>query len=160
MNNEPFSFDSPVVILLIVISPFLLVLGIIWRIKFWTWLLNDDRYEIPTLADQQVEDFSKRLTDPLFEELPTREISTALPIPGSPDTIVMLKFVTSFRNVLRCTPDGLIRWQAELPAASGDVYTSIAWQASGLTAYSRSCIAVTLDVDTGRIITPKDTRGL
>ncbi len=160
MNNEPFTFNSPIVILLIVISPFLLVLGIMLRIKFWSWILNDDHYEVHTLAPQQVEDLSKRLTDPLFEELPTKEISTALPIPGSQDTIVMLKFVTSFQNILRCTPDGLIRWQAELPLASDDVYTHIAWKENRLMAYSRSCIAVTLDVDTGRIISPKDTGSL
>lgn len=155
--NESFTFNSPIVILLIIISPFLLVIGLIWRIKFWTWILNDDHYEVHTLAPQQVEDLSKRLSDPLFEELPTKEISTALLIPGSQDIIVMLKFITTFRNILRCTPDGLIRWQAELPVASNDVYTHIMWKENGLMAYSRSCITVTLDVNTGKIISPKES---
>ncbi len=89
----------------------------------------------------------------LDKKLPTPDISIILAIPNSEDLIVMMKYVTTFRNVLRCKPDGSIQWQAELPTDTSDVYTNIEWKGDKLVAYSRSCITVSLDINTGKIQT-------
>lgn len=89
----------------------------------------------------------------LDKKFPTPDISITLAIPNSEDLIVMMKYVTTFRNVLRCKPDGSIQWQAELPTDTGDVYTNIEWKGDKLIAYSRSCITVSLDINTGKIQT-------
>jgi hypothetical protein len=146
--------DSLLIALLVIISPFLLVVGMKYRIEIWDSLLNGDNYGINNLSPNDIEEFSKKLNDPLFEELPTKKISIILSIPNSPDIIVMMNFVTVFRNVFRCTPDGNIKWQSELPN-NNDVYTNIAWQEGQLVAFSRSCVAVTIDVETGKILSPK-----
>lgn len=88
-------------------------------------------------------------------QLPTYEISTVLSIPSSTDHIILMKFIESFRNVFRCTSDGSLVWQAELPTASNDVYTNIEWKENQLTAFSRSCVFVVLDVESGQILLPK-----
>lgn len=82
----------------------------------------------------------------------------ALPIPDSDDKIVMLAYSTPFRNVLRYTPDWFVVWQAELPTRADDIYTSITWKDKLLSAFSRSCISVVLDIETGRIISPQNER--
>lgn len=70
--------------------------------------------------------------------------------------IVMYRYDKAFRNVCRCKPDGTTLWQAELPTTdTNDVYTNIEWKDGLLTAFSRSCISVILDVETGKIISPQ-----
>ncbi|HLO30027.1 MAG TPA: hypothetical protein VK249_12870 [Anaerolineales bacterium] len=100
----------------------------------------------------QYHDLSEKIRSQLASELPTYEISTVLPINNSEDEIVMLKYVAAFRNIFRCKPDGVVVWQAELPISSGDVYTNVEWKDKHLTAFSRSLIAVRLDVETGKIL--------
>ena len=87
-------------------------------------------------------------------QLPTFEISTVLSVNDSKDMIVMMKYIASFNNVFRCKSDGFIVWQAELPNKSNDVYTNIEWKENQLAAFSRSCIAVILDIETGKILPP------
>jgi hypothetical protein len=99
------------------------------------------------------EELGQKIYAQLGKNLPTLDVSITLPIPKSADLIVMMKYVTTFRNVFRCKPDGSIQWQAELPTEKGDVYTNIEWKGDKLIAYSRSCIAVSLDINTGKIQT-------
>ena len=99
------------------------------------------------------EELGQKIYAQLGKNLPTLDVSITLPIPKSADLIVMMKYVTTFRNVFRCKPDGSIQWQAELPTEKGDVYTNIEWKGDKLIAYSRSCIAVSLDINTGEIQT-------
>ena len=99
------------------------------------------------------EELGQKIYAQLGKNLPTLDVSITLPIPKSEDLIVMMKYVTTFRNVFRCKPDGSIQWQAELPTEKGDVYTNIEWKGDKLIAYSRSCIKVSLDINTGKIQT-------
>jgi hypothetical protein len=98
---------------------------------------------------------SEKIRSHTDKEFPTFDISTVLSIPDSDDKIVMMQYLAPFQNVFRCQIDGTIVWQAELPTSSGDVYTNIAWKDGQLTAFSRSCVSVILDVKTGQIIAPK-----
>jgi len=82
---------------------------------------------------------------------PSYEVVTILNIPESDDKIVLFDFTHPFANVLRCNSTGSILWQAELPTEN-DVYSNIEWKNQSLCAFSRSCIYVALDVDTGKII--------
>jgi hypothetical protein len=85
-------------------------------------------------------------------------IEISLPIPDSNDKIALLNCqsgkVTSntFRNILRCHPDGSVIWRAALPENSGDTYTRVDWSAQHLTAHSWSGFEVVLDVETGDIV--------
>ena len=87
--------------------------------------------------------------------LPNYEIGALLQIADSNEKIVMLKYNEAFSNVLRCRLDGSIVWQAELPTTSNDVYTSIEWKDGKLHAFSRSCVSVLLDENTGKIVSGK-----
>jgi hypothetical protein len=104
----------------------------------------------------QYHELSEKVQANFNGELPTYEITTVLPIPNSSDQIILLKYIESFRNVFRCSPDGFVIWQAELPADSNDVYTNIEWKENQLFAFSRSCISVILDVESGKILIPKN----
>jgi hypothetical protein len=120
----------------------------------WGIFLSDEVYwsSVLDLEPKQTEEFSKIMRSQLSDELPTYEISMAAPVPNSEDIIVMLKYIAAFRNVFRCKPDGSVLWQAELPTNTDDVYTNIEWKGGKLTAYSRSCNSVVLDVTTGKIL--------
>ena len=88
----------------------------------------------------------------------TFEIKTLLSIPNSEDSIVMLNHQQAFQNVLRCSSNGSIVWVAELPEKSGDVYTNLEWHKQKLRAFSWSCFSVTLDVETGKILSSVFTK--
>jgi hypothetical protein len=122
---------------------------------FWSESIN---LESPKVQVKQSEyfEFSEKIHSRFDKDLPTYEISTVLSMPNSEDKIVMMKYIDSFNNVLRCKNDGTVIWEAELPTNSGDVYTNIAWQENQLTAFSRSCVAVTIDTETGKILLPKN----
>jgi hypothetical protein len=152
MSTNP--IDLLIIAFLVITSPFLFVMGMKYRMEIWNSLLNGDNYGVNSLSSNNIEEFSRKLNDPLFEELPSKKISIALSIPDSADIIVLMNFVTVFRNVFRCTPDGNIKWQSELPN-NHDVYTNIVWEEGQLVAFGRSCIAVTIDVETGKILSPK-----
>lgn len=128
---------------------------------FWSEPTNLEppKTEIEQIETSRLEHFelSEKIRSRLDKKLPTYEISTVLSISNSEDKIVMMKYIASFSNVFRCKKDGDVIWQAELPTSSGDVYTNIAWQEKQLTAFSRSCIAVTINVETGKILTPEKT---
>lgn len=115
---------------------------------------TDGRPNYPTSASINNK-LSEKLRAQSENKLPTYMISKVLPIPGSRDQIVMLAYTQSFQNVLRCQPDGKPVWLAELPTASDDAYTNISWEDEQLTAFSKSCIAVVLDVKTGKILSPQ-----
>lgn len=100
-------------------------------------------------------EFSEKIRSHIDHDIPNHNISTILSIPDSDDSIVMIQYTGSFQNVLRCNPDGSILWRAELPTDSDDVYTNIEWKNQQLTAFSRSLISVVLDVETGKILSPK-----
>lgn len=147
--------DLLLIAFLVIFSPFLLVIGMKIRMEFWDSLLNGDDHGINSLSPKKIEEFSRKLNDSFFDELPSKKISIALTIPNSQDIIVMMSFVTAFRNVFRCTSEGNVQWQSELPNNFNDVYTNIAWKEGQLVAFSRSCVAVTIDVETGKILSPK-----
>lgn len=100
-------------------------------------------------------EYEKKIRSKTKKKLRTFEILTTLRVPNSDHKIVMLNYTTAFRNILRCKPDGSIKWQVELPTSTNDVYTDVAWKDGQLTAFSRSCISVVLDVETGKIISPQ-----
>lgn len=96
--------------------------------------------------------FSDKIRAQSTIALPTYQVIKALPIQGTMDQIVLLDYTFSFQNLLRCNADGLILWQAALPTPSDDAYTNVAWKDGELAAFSKSLIAVTLDVSTGKIV--------
>lgn len=98
------------------------------------------------------DEFSNKISLHANIVLPTYDVDILLSIPNSSDKIIMLKYVQSFRNILRCRDDGSVVWQAELPNETDDVYTNVHWKDQLLVAYSRSCTIVVLDLETGKII--------
>lgn len=102
----------------------------------------------------KLSEYGKKIRSMSKKKLPTYEISTTLAVPNSDHKIVMLNYATAFRNLLRCKPDGSVVWQAELPTSLNDVYTNVTWNGGQLTAFSRSCVSVVLDVKTGKILSP------
>jgi hypothetical protein len=104
----------------------------------------------------QYKELSEKIQANFNGELPTYEITTVLPIQNSSDQIILLKYTESFKNVLRCRSDGFVIWQAELPTDLNDVYTNIEWKENQLLAFSRSCISVVLDVESGKILIPSN----
>lgn len=122
---------------------------------YWADPLDLELAHIDTKKEIQRSEYfeiSEKIQSKSNLQLPTFEISTVLSLNDSKDIIVMMKYMASFNNVFRCRPDGSIVWQAELPNKSNDVYTNIEWRENRLTAFSRSCIAVILDVETGKIL--------
>jgi archaellum component FlaF (FlaF/FlaG flagellin family) len=113
---------------------------------------EDLPHSVRELPRSEYSEFSEKIRSHLSFPLPTYEISAVLPVPNSYDQIVMMKYTASFRNVFRCQADGKMVWQADLPTDSGDVYTNIEWKDKRLTAFSRSLMAVHLDVETGKIL--------
>lgn len=137
------------------------------KLRYWGMFANAELYwSKPTELDEpepeQVElphsqdfDLSDKLRLQSTTTLPTYEISTILPVSNSTDKIVMMNYTASFKNVFRCKEDGTVLWQAELPTQSDDAYTNIAWEGNQLTAFSKSCIAVTINAETGKIVSPE-----
>jgi hypothetical protein len=82
-------------------------------------------------------------------------LSKLLETSNSEEKIAMLKYEEAFPNVLRFRLDGSIVWQAELPTQSNDVYTNLEWMDGKLHAFSRSCMSVLLDENTGKIVSGK-----
>lgn len=107
------------------------------------------------LEPKQIEELANNMRPFLEKQLPTSEVAVVLSVQNSEDLIVMMKYVTNFENVFRCQRDGFIRWTAEFPTQKDDVYTSIEWKDGQLTAYSRSCISVILNAETGKIISDR-----
>jgi hypothetical protein len=97
-------------------------------------------------------DLSEKIHSQLGNELPTYSIVKVLSIADSSDKIVLFDYSKSFSNVIRCKPDGSVAWRAELPTASNDAYTNIEWKDSLLVGFSKSCVSVTFDLETGKII--------
>lgn len=106
---------------------------------------------LSTQLPEKVE-FGQRLRAQSDGKFPSYEVVTLLPILNSDEVIVMLNYAASFKNILRCKWDGSLVWEAELPTESGDVYTNVEWKDDVLTAFSRSCIPVILDVESGKIL--------
>jgi len=108
------------------------------------------------LEPKQIEEIRTKMASAINDEFPSSEIVIALAVPDSDDIIAMYKYDKAFKNVVRSKPDGSIQWRAELPTSDADdVYTNIARVDGLLTAYSRSCISVVLDDETGQIVSPK-----
>lgn len=114
-------------------------------------------YNLQLLSEHLPEkaEFSEKLRAQSNGKLPNYEIVTLLPILNNDEIIAMLNYAESFNNILRCKSDGSLVWQAELPTKSNDVYTNIEWKDNTLVAFSRSCISVVLDVESGKILSPK-----
>lgn len=119
---------------------------------------NSPSYNLQLLSKQlpEKDEFSKKLQAQHDGIFPNYNIATLLPIPNSDEIIVMLSYVNSFNNVIRCKTDGSIVWQADLPNATDDVYTNIEWKENQLMAFSRSCTSVILDVESGKILSPQN----
>lgn len=118
---------------------------------FWA-----DPFELGLLKPVQKGEpsFSENLRLHLEDGLPSYEIAKVIPAPKRDEQIVMLKYTGSFKNILRCRLDGSILWQADLPGED-DVYTNVEWQDGKLNAFSRSCMSVFLDAETGKIISSR-----
>ncbi len=114
-------------------------------------------YNLRLLSKQLPEktEFSEKLRAQSDGKFPNYEIATLLPILNSDEIIAMLNYAESFNNIVRCKNDGSVVWQAELPTKSGDVYTNVEWKDNELMAFSRSCTSVILDVESGKIVSPK-----
>jgi hypothetical protein len=90
-------------------------------------------------------------------------VKEAVALPGADDCIVLYPYMSSqqriFDNLVRCRCDGSVVWRAELPETSEwDAYVAVQLGKDGLTANSWSCWYVTLDPDTGRILSARFTK--
>ena len=47
-------------------------------------------------------------------------------------------------------------WQAQLPSQSDDAYINIVWEENQLTVFCKSCIAITINAETGKIVSPEN----
>ena len=90
-------------------------------------------------------------------------VDEVLPVPDSDDCLVLLLYdrgpATAFRNLLRCRPDGVVVWRAELPDRGADAYVGVRWMGEHLVAGSWSGFEVRLDPGTGRILEQTFTKG-
>jgi len=84
-------------------------------------------------------------------KLPDYRINKYFDIPNHSDKIIILQYSEQFPNIIRCSTDGDIIWQSELPNEN-DVYTNLEWKNNSVVAFSQSCQTVVLDLDTGRIV--------
>jgi hypothetical protein len=85
------------------------------------------------------------------------DAAVVLPVSGSDDAIVLLNpdacLGSPFRNLLRLSAGGAVRWRAELPERGTDFYSSVAWgPGDQLLAHSWSCYSVRIDPEDGRIM--------
>ena len=117
-------------------------------------ILDETRKPLQSLSEYH--DLSEKIRASLPDALPTHEVIRVLSIPNDEDKIIMMKFIAAFRNVFRCNRKGEIIWQAELPTNSNDVYTDIQWKHNQLVAFSRSGVSVILDVENGKVVSPKN----
>lgn len=118
----------------------------------WGYALNI-KSTIP--SEEKIDNFGESIRSQNKLDLPSYDVISILEIVNSDEKIVMLKYSQSFQNVLRCKKDGSVIWQAELPNQSDDVYTNIEWRDEKLIAFSRSCVSVMLDENTGKILSGK-----
>lgn len=129
--------------------------GITRWILYRNELRNLQKIDLLSATESIYQDLSGNLRTQTQGSMPNYEISTLLPIPQSKEKIIMLQYDEAFPNILRCRLDGSIIWQAELPTKSNDVYTNIEWKDGKLHAFSRSCVSVILDENTGKIVSGK-----
>jgi len=134
---------------------FLPLAGITRWILYRNELRNLQTVDLSFATVSAFQKLSENLRKYSKDALPNYEISILLEIPNNEEKIAMLKYDESFSNILRCRLDGLIIWQAELPTQSNDVYTNIEWKDGRLHAFSRSCVSVILDENTGEIVSGK-----
>lgn len=122
----------------------------------WGYALNI-KSTIPSeeKLEEKTDIFGESIRSQNKLDLPNYEVMSILEIANNDEKIVMLKYSQSFSNVLRCKKDGSIIWQAELPNQLDDVYTNIEWRDEKLIAFSRSCVSVVLDENTGTILSGK-----
>lgn len=151
MNYAGFAFDDiPAWLRIAVVMPPALI--VLFSLVTLDKVRKDRKATVEQIPVHPYSQLSKNLQSNAKLNLPTYEISSVLSIRNSQDKIVMLKFAKPFNNVIRCTPDGTVIWQAELPTASNDVYTNIEWKDNHLLAFSRSCLTVKIDEKTGGIL--------
>jgi len=151
--------------LLVIVFGIALALGFMVLVAYLLqrWLV-DHRHtkQKPLLAPAEPNplclEMSRKLQSQPEQMLPNYDVEKILPIPENTDLIVLLSHKISFRNILRCHPNGKIVWLAELPTDSNDVYTHIDWNGNSLTANSWSCFYVTLDINTGKILSSAFTK--
>jgi hypothetical protein len=120
---------------------------------FWTSL--DDLNTLQDQANPSIpinNQISQKIHTHSTIKLPSYKVIKVLPIPGTKDQIVLLDYTQSFQNLLRCDVDGETIWYATLPTLGDDAYTNVEWRNGELSAFSKSCMAVTLDVNTGQIL--------
>lgn len=137
------------------LAAFFTVAGITRWVLYRNELRNLQKIDLLTETELVYKRLRDNLRNHSKDSLPNYEIGTLLEIPNSNEKIVMLKYDEPFPNVLRCHLDGSIIWQAELPTKSNDVYTNVQWKDGYLHAFSRSCVSVLLDENTGKIVSGK-----
>lgn len=113
----------------------------------WIYSLNEKNLQIKDGYSQEL----------IWEGKPDGYAALAIiPIPESEDCLVLLDFNNNalrLKNIVRCKPDGSIAWRCQLPNSSGiDAYTSFIWTTQGVESYSWSGFVVSLNVDSGIII--------
>ena len=96
-------------------------------------------------------DIKNKLRITTNNSLPNYNINGYFDIPNSDDKIIFLSYSEQFPNIIRCSSDGNIVWQSELPNKN-DVYTNLKWENNNLVAFSQSCQSVILDLSTGKIV--------
>jgi len=90
-------------------------------------------------------------------------VESVLPIPSSDDCLVLLNWreaqKKSTRNLLRFSPDGIIKWKVNTPTKTlkgldriNDVYTSIKVENKAIEANSFWSFLDYIDIDTGEIL--------
>ena len=90
-------------------------------------------------------------------------VKEAVALEGTDDCIVLYPYMSSqqrvFGNLVRCRCDGSVVWRAELPETSTlDAYVAVQLGNEGLTANTWSGWLVTLDSNTGRILSTRFTK--
>lgn len=93
-----------------------------------------------------------------------RRIIKSITLPGEADTIVLWEATPNHlnarndHNLVRMNARGGIVWAAQLPQVGSDSFVSVQMDNGKLLANSWSCFQVTLDIDTGRILTSVFTK--
>lgn len=140
---------------IILLTIIIFTLGLVWLVY------NNDLMKLQKInASKFTQEFIINLQNGLRNKtrnaFPDYNINKYFDIPNHTDKIVILRHSKQFPNIVRCSSDGNIVWQSELPSEN-DVYTNLEWKNQNLFAFSQSCKTVILDLVTGKIIQRNQT---
>ncbi|MBN8582436.1 MAG: hypothetical protein J0L96_17350 [Anaerolineae bacterium] len=145
--NEQFWETYDEIILLVSLA---FAVGVLWLV-YKNDLKKLKKIDTVKFIQEYLVSLQDKLRIKTNDTLPDYRINKYFDIPNHTDKIIILNYSKQFPNIVRCSSDGDIIWQSELPIKN-DVYTNLEWEGQNLFAFSQSSQTVMLDLDTGKIV--------